>query len=139
MKTDRRWMLLCIVGGLLLFFGGGGLGPLVQSAPFKTDKLAVLIVHDASETTSLPQWANSTTPDSVNGWTKAHGGDFRIIDQKSPTRLLDQKWQDAMAVPRKSVPWIVAANPTRGISQAIKDGAAGEAEAKAALAPLGGP
>lgn len=123
------WIVLLII--VLLVYRGGGT---TSKPPFETDKLAVAVFHNADDAANLPQWVNATAPGSVQAWTKANGGDFRIIHDKADVSLLDKKWQDAAAVERKSVPWITAATPSKGVSQAITT----EAATLQALEPLKG-
>lgn len=128
--------LLLVLASLWLAFGGGGIPwPIGSPPPFKTDKLAVLVLHDATDQTNLPQWVNATAPGSLQSWTAANGGEFWIADKTSDGKFRDQKWQDALKChkPTDPVPWIVAANPKTGINQAITS----QAETLKALAPLG--
>lgn len=128
MTTTQKLLILLALWVLLK----GGIGG--AAAPFKTAALTVAIVHDGSDTKNLPAWANDTDANSVDAFVKAHNGEYRIIEQKSNMQFAAEKWQAAMAVPRKSVPWIVAANSRTGFSQP----ATTEAEAVAALAKMEG-
>lgn len=91
------------------------------TAPFATDKLAVMVVEesDPNQDATAPTWVNSTRADSVRAYVEKRGGAFRLIDQHNPSDLADKEWQDALAVKRDSIPWIVAAGKQTGISQPL--------------------
>lgn len=110
----------CAVPQWLSWFSVG------SSAPFAADKLTVLVVEESNPSQDLtaPPWVNSTNSGSVRSYVLERGGDFRLIDQHNPTDIAGTKWQEAMAVKRDSVPWIVAAGPRTGFSKPLPSTAA---------------
>ena len=112
------WLMVFGIGLLLL--GGGS--PLSPSAPFKTDKLAVMVVEESTpgDNSNAPVWVNSTKAGGVRDYVeKTRSGKFRLIDQNNPSDLASQEWKDALAVKRDSVPWIVAAGTRTGFSKPL--------------------
>lgn len=105
---------------LLVAVSGGG-GIVGAAPPFKTDVLAVLVVEESTPGDgNAPVWVNSTKAGGVRDYVEAtRKGKFRLLDQHNPTGLVNQEWKDALAVERKSVPWIVAAGPRSGFSRAL--------------------
>lgn len=116
---NKTLMLVLILALLFVFSGGGTIG---KPPPFKTDKLTVLVVEESSpDQSETPVWVNSTKDGGVRAYVEKRAGEesFRLIDQSNPSDLVLQKWKDAFAVKRDSVPWIVAAGPKSGINQAL--------------------
>ncbi len=115
-----NFLWLALVGvGLLLLSGGGLIG---TPPPFKTDTLAVLVVEESTpgDQSNVPVWVNSTKAGSVRDYVNnTRKGRFELLDQHNPTDLAKQEWKDAMSVKRDSVPWMVAAGPSTGVSQAL--------------------
>lgn len=96
------------VGGCTWQIGG-------SSAPFKTDgKTTVLVTHDAKAVGQLPAWVQGNESTTVEGWTKAHGGEFRLLDENSKPDLLAEKWKAALGIKRTASPWIVGAGGKSG-------------------------
>lgn len=119
-------LVLLITGKVLV---GGGIG---GSAPFETDRLSVLVVEE-SRGNSTPAWVNGTSATSVRTWVANQGGEFLLLDQEDDTSKLDKRWQDAMKVERKTIPWIVASNGRRGFSEPVTT----QEQAMKQLSPLG--
>ena len=123
-------------------FGGAALSP----PPFACNGLHVLIVEESSLRKDLPagqyEIIMSKAPTGVIEWMNIHNAkatsgvpEWRNLDQDDKTDL-DDKWvQDAMAVPRESVPWVVASNGRTGFSIPLPKT---PAELIAKLSPLGG-
>lgn len=109
-----------------------------KPAPFKTDRLAVLIVEETADRGKLSSGQLdamlSTASGSVRDYVAMHGGDFRLLD-KDANPSQDAAWvQEAFKVQRPGVPWIVAANPSTGFSVPLTPAD----EVLKELAPLGG-
>lgn len=92
--------------------------------PIPGDGLAVLIVYESAELAKLPEAQRGVifgatvrdylnrkcAPDpAVASWKR-----FRIWDKDLDLAAEHQLWRDAMARPRKSVPWIVVSNGKAG-------------------------
>jgi len=125
---------LLILGAALLLATSGLKGcpvtpPVVDpivTVPFKTDKLAVLIIEETAERGRLKQGhlaaIMSTAPGSVIATVTARGGEYRILDKDQTNFANDRPWvKDAFAVPHPELPWIVAAGPKSGFSQKLPD------------------
>lgn len=127
---------LAVYGGQI---GGCTLPVIGSPPPFKTTlPLAVLVVEESADRGKLSSGQLdailSTAPGSVRDYVTSHKGEFRLLD-KDETPTLDAPWvQEAFAVKRDSVPWIVAASPRTGLSAPM--GAA--PEVLKSLEPLGG-
>ncbi len=124
------WFLLG--GPTLTGCPGGGHPP-----PFKVDKLSVLIVEETEDRPKLTSGQLDvllgTAEGTVRDWIKKQGGEYRLVDVSEAPKL-DAVWvQEAFAVERKSLPWMVAATPQRGASVPVTTAAA----ALEALSPLG--
>lgn len=82
--------------------------PVEPPAPVVTDgKLRVLILFEADDIPSLPveQMLALQGPE-VRAWLTSHNADWRIWDQHIDTKFSDKFWQDAVKLPRDSLPWI---------------------------------
>lgn len=123
MTTDRRWMLLCIAGGLLLFFGGGiVVGPVgpVGGDPFPTTlPAAAMITYDGRAEVRKEFTDNySGVAGYVQAWAAEKKGEFRLVDVNDTVGpAMDAEWvKAAFAVADKTnIPSIVVATPTKGI------------------------
>jgi len=113
------WLMVFGIGLLLL--GGGS--PLSPSAPFKTDKLSVLVVEESSErgkyTSDQLNIIQSTDPKSVKVAVESKGGRFFVLDKDNASAL--EKADDWVkeAFPKVSAnppPWIAGANTKSGFS-----------------------
>lgn len=92
----------------------------VPAAPFKTDKLAVLIVEETKNRAALPVWVDSTLPESLRGVVKTRGGDFKLLDADQKDFANQPPWvAEAFKVPHPELPWIVAAGPQTGFSRKL--------------------
>lgn len=119
----RSQLIGCLILLLAAYqqFGGGVIG---GSAPFQTDKLSVLIVEETAQRGSLTADQRAailaTAPGSLIATVKERGGEYRVIDKDQTNFALDAPWvAKAFAVDRKSVPWIVTAGPSRGVSEPL--------------------
>lgn len=76
--------------------------------PVITDgKLKVLILFEADELPGLPtEQLLAIQGPEVRDWLTSHNADWRIWDQHIDTKFADKFWQDAVKLPRDSLPWI---------------------------------
>ena len=128
---------LCLFAAIALLIHSGVFGgiawPVIGgNAPFKTYKLSVLIVEETSQrTTQLDAIFNA-----IQTATVAAGGRFQKLDKDQTDLSQDDQWvQDAWKAKGASVPWLVAADSRRGVSQALPTTSA--ADALKVLSPLG--
>ena len=82
-------------------------------------KLTVLIVEESSRRSALPasQIAAMTSPE-VRGWLNDKCGvnGWRLLDKDTDVSKASEWWQQAMAVPRTGLPWIVISSATQAYS-----------------------
>lgn len=108
----------------------GALGPIFQGkvggkAPFKTDKLSVLILEETTQRPSYTQdqlfAITGNGPGSVDEAVKLRGGEFYPLDVNNTDLKLMPQWvQDAAKVPHEpDIPWIVTAGPKYGVSEPL--------------------
>lgn len=127
MQENNKGLWLLIIVAFVLLFGSKVDGPVDSNAPFKTDKLSVLILEETEVRVSLPlsQLAvlDASDDSSVRAWVANHQGEFRLLDvSQDPTR--DSQWvQDAYKAAKEAkefkTPWVVAANERSGVNQAL--------------------
>lgn len=122
-------LLICLLGLAMLTRGGGVIG---GSAPFPSDKLSVLVVEESSDH-NTPAWVNGTSATAVRTLVKAQDGEMLLLDQHDDMAKMAPKWQAAMKVERKSLPWIVASDGRRGFSAPVTT----QDDAMKLLAPMG--
>lgn len=102
---------------------GPGPEPEPGPSPIPAKGLHVLMVYESKDLSKLPKeqlhvlyseqirsWLNAHCAPAPDGKTKA----WRIWDKDVQTAGEDKLWQEAMARPRKSLPWIIVSNPDRG-------------------------
>lgn len=102
---------------------GPGPGPTPGPAPIPAAGLRVLMVFETAEATKLPPaqqailygaemraMLNSKCTVGADGKTK----EWRIYDKDLSMANESKLWQDAMARPRTTVPWIIVSNGTDG-------------------------
>lgn len=114
-------LVYCLLALTLLMRGGGSIG---GSAPFPAERLNVLVVEETSQRGSLTADQRAALTGTAEGTmiaaVKKRGGEFRIIDKDQTDLSKDAPWvAKAFAVERKSVPWIVTAGPSRGVSEPL--------------------
>lgn len=75
--------------------------------PIPTGVMRVLILFEADDLPILPveQMLALQGPE-VRAWLTSHKADWRIWDQHIDTKFADKFWQDAVKLPRDSLPWI---------------------------------
>lgn len=108
--------------------------PVQPPAPFASPGLAVLIVEDKTAHASLPagqrEIIDSTKAGSVRDYLKTAAATidgvpaWHVLDKDDQVNLDNKVWQDAFAVPRLSVPWIVVSTGKTGFSQPLPQSAA---------------
>lgn len=119
-RIQQLIFLAVVIGLLWITAKPGTFGPIGGGkAPFKADKLTVLVTHDAAAVGSLPSWVQGNAVATVEGWTKGHQGDFRLLANDAKPELLEAKWQAAFAVPRTQANWITAAGVSTGFSKPL--------------------
>ena len=98
-------------------------GPTPDPAPIPTAGFRFLIVEETAERSKLPadqrEIIGSTVLRLALNAACAKGPDgkspeWRIIDKDAPMAAESKVWQDAMARPRKSLPWLIVSNGTTG-------------------------
>lgn len=128
MSDQARKLLFFAIVGLVVWqvLLGGKLpiGPVTPAAPFKTDKLAVLVVEESSDG-DTPVWVRGTSATSVKAAVEKAGGEYRVLDHHDAVDKLAPHWQEAMAAAKgKTLPWMVAADKAAGFSQPVTTQAA---------------
>ena len=91
--------------------------PDVEPAPIVAEGLNILIVEETSARNQLPRKQQEVfTSVRLRKWLDDHDTEFRIWDQDVDSKFDDEKWQDALKVERKSLPWLYASNGKSGFS-----------------------
>jgi hypothetical protein len=124
-REKLAWIVLIVVVTLYLreaFIPTPGPGPNppgpdpdpppTPTAPFQvpTSDLYVLITEETTERPRLPaQQLLIFTSTAVREWLDSNTK-WRLLDQNAPMNNDDKVWQDAMKVPRQSLPWIAISN-----------------------------
>lgn len=97
--------------------------PTPSPSPFPGDGLRVLIVFEKSELGKIPPaQLNAVYSENVRNYMETHCAmgengktkDYRYYDQNDDPKNDSKVFRDAMARPRKSVPWIVIGNGKAG-------------------------
>jgi hypothetical protein len=92
-------------------------------APIPGDGFRVLMVYESAELSKLPPSQQAVLySNEVRNYLNSHcvkgpdgkTAEFRIWDQNVNTAAESKTWQDAMARPRKLVPWLIVSNPQKG-------------------------
>jgi hypothetical protein len=85
--------------------------------PVPTTGLHVLMVWESSQPGEIPEsQVQVLTSTIVRDWIRDHNGQFRVFDDDTDLSQTPKVWQDAMKVPRQSLPWIVVSNGRTGFS-----------------------
>ncbi|TXH44895.1 MAG: hypothetical protein E6Q97_32075 [Desulfurellales bacterium] len=85
--------------------------------PIPTTGLHVLMVWESSQPGEIPEsQVQVLTSTIVRDWIREHNGQFRVFDDDTDLSQTPKVWQDAMKVPRQSLPWIVVSNGRTGFS-----------------------
>lgn len=98
--------------------------PVDPPSPIPGDANRVLIVYESGEVSLLPtSQAVLMSSQSVRDYltrkcSKGPAGtpEFRIWDKDVDTRNVDKAWQDAMAIKRDQIPWLIVSNGKSGFS-----------------------
>jgi hypothetical protein len=77
--------------------------------------LHVLIVEEMDSRSTLPASQVSIfTSTELRSWLTTNNAQWRMFDDDVPTDQLEQKWKDALARPRATLPWITLSNGRTG-------------------------
>lgn len=98
-------------------------GPTPGPAPIPGDGLRVLIVYESADLGKMPKEQSTIlysqavrsyldSKCAVGPDGKTH--EWRVFDKDAPMGAESKTWQDAMKRERKSVPWIIVSNPSKG-------------------------
>lgn len=103
-----------------------GPGPTPGPVPIPGQGLRVLIVYESADLPKMPSaqvqmLTAKEVLDYLDAKTAKVNGqpEYRKFDQNADVKGESQTWQDAMARPRASVPWIVISNGTTGYEGAL--------------------
>ena len=120
-----------------LAFGLEG-GGIVDSAPFKADKLCVLVIEETTDRNNYTAGQREviTSTAGVREYVKGKAGEFWVIDKDTPLDKAAPWVQEARTAAQPNLlPWIVAATPKAGFTRQLPSEAA---ETLAAVKKLGG-
>jgi len=101
---------------------GPGPVPDVDPAPFPSDGLAVLIVYESADKgTYPPSQLNVIDSTTLRKFVKDAGGEIRLFDKDIDAQYEAEKWREALAKPRDSLPWILISHGGKGYSGALPE------------------
>lgn len=81
--------------------------------PIPVTSLHVLIIEEMDDRSKLPASQVSVFTSSVlRKWLTDNNAQWRMFDDDVDQSNMEQKWKDAMARPRTSLPWLIASNGT---------------------------
>lgn len=137
MKAADLFPLALIALGVLWLLQGESL--LSPPSPIKSPGFVVLIVEETANRSQLPQGQHDTIVGSAVGMPREYvttkGGQWRVLDASPKSAELEvPAIREAFALPRTSLPWIVASNGRTGFSKPLP---ATTAEVLADLKQLG--
>lgn len=108
MNDRARWIGTVLLLALLVWSKSGGVLP--SQSPIPVDGLHVLIVAETSAMTpALAAVLNSSKWQSL-----VPAGNWRILDPDSDMSRETEKWRNAMARPRSTLPWVIVSNHPKG-------------------------
>ena len=85
--------------------------------------LRVMVIEDVTQRDKLPreqlEQLTSEADESLITWLRANAKEWRIVDQAADVSQDSPGAQQLFAVKRDAVPWIVAGNGRRGISERV--------------------
>lgn len=85
--------------------------------PLPVDGLHVLILYESEDRGTMPpQQLSILTSAPLREWFKANSVQWRIWDDDTPVEGAEKVWQDALLLPRQSLPWIHVSNGKTGYS-----------------------
>lgn len=116
-KNSNLIALLLFIGGVILL-----IQQQAGSSPIDAPGFRVLIVYENTETHKLPKEQVSIfTSTILRAWLIEHCAkdadgtpDYQIFDQHTDLQYESEIWQDTMARPRESLPWLVVGNGSKG-------------------------
>jgi hypothetical protein len=110
MTNAHRWLGTVLLLALLLYSKGGDVLPGPSQSPIPVDGLHVLIVAETSAMTP----ALATVLNSQKWQSLVPVGNWRILDPDSDMSREAEKWRNAMARPRATLPWVIVSNHPKG-------------------------
>jgi len=117
LREKIAWVVLVVA--LVLYLRGSGVVPVppvppAPPAPIPVPGLHVLIVEEVQDRPKLPKEQVAIfTSTEVRTWLDANAK-WRIYDDDSPMQHDEKVWQDAMKLPRQSLPWLIVSNGKTG-------------------------
>lgn len=89
--------------------------PVVVDPPLPVQTLHVLVVEEKDDRAGLPASQVSIfSSTELRKWLTENNAQWRFFDEDVDPRFLEQKWKDAMARPRASLPWTVISDGSKG-------------------------
>lgn len=94
-------------------------------APIAGDGLKVLIVFEKKEQQKLtPGQINAIWGEEMYSYMKAKSGEILVADKDENVDHIHARWKDALARPRRTMPWIIVSNGKTGTEQELPKSAA---------------
>jgi len=123
-----------------LIIGDGVQMPFADPPPFKSEKLCVVVVEETTARNSLTPGQREAMfaaggAGSLREYVAKKNGELRILSQAADVSKSEPWVIEAMKVPRPSMPWLLAATPSAGVSKPLP---ADALEAVAAVKAIGG-
>ena len=124
MGVEKKIAVLVILVCLYVIVTGGSGGlPIIDPpdpAPIPVPGLHVLIVEETANRGSLPLDQLAILQSTqIRDHVRAAGGNYRQFDEDQQMDEAPQVWQDAMKLPRDSVPWWIVSNGETGVSEPL--------------------
>lgn len=123
MSIEKKIAVLVILVCVYVVVGGSGGIPIIDPpdpAPIPVPGLHVLIVEETANRGSLPLDQLAILQSTqIREHVRAAGGLYRQFDEDQQMDEAPQVWQDAMKLPRDSVPWWIVSDGKTGVSAAL--------------------
>jgi len=121
MKANQ-WIAL-VLGVVALVMLAKRFGPeLTGSAPFKVDKLCVLIVRESADVAKYSRdQLNAINGTAWRSYVKEKGGTFRVADPNDDLSREAPWVSEAMKIERESLPWVLVSNGKTGTGEPLTD------------------
>jgi hypothetical protein len=89
--------------------------PVVVDPPIPVTTLHVLVVEEMDDRNKLPaSQVGIFSSTELRKWLVENNAQWRMFDDDVDQTFLEQKWKDAMARPRASLPWVTISNGRTG-------------------------